>query len=46
MRTPVALAPGDGASMHATLHDYVEEHPDAVALLVAGRHPNCDARSS
>lgn len=42
MRTPLALASGYGASMHATLHYYVEEHPDAVALLVAGRYPHCD----
>jgi hypothetical protein len=42
MRTPLALAPDYGASMHATLHYYVEEHPDAVALLVAGRYPYWD----
>jgi hypothetical protein len=42
MRTPLALAPDYGASMHATLHYYVEEHPDVVALLVAGRYPRYD----
>lgn len=27
-----------GASRHVTLHHYVEDHPDAVALIVAGRY--------
>jgi len=35
--TPVNLAAEYGASRHTTLHFYVEEHPDAVALLIAGR---------
>jgi Zn-dependent peptidase ImmA (M78 family) len=42
MRTPLALASKYGASRHATLHYYVEEHPFAVALLVAGRYPYAD----
>jgi hypothetical protein len=39
IRTPLALARPYGASRHATLHYYVEEHPDPVALLVAGQYP-------
>lgn len=42
IRTPLALASEYGASRHATLHYYVEEHPDAVALLVTGRFPYWD----
>lgn len=42
MRTPLALADQYGASRHATLHYYVEHHPDAVALLIAGRYPQPD----
>jgi hypothetical protein len=42
MRTPLALATRYGASRHATLHYYTEHHPDAVALLVAGRYPHAD----
>jgi hypothetical protein len=39
IRTPLDFAREYGASKHATLHYYVEEHPDALALLVAGRFP-------
>ena len=39
MRTPLALASNYGASRHATLHHYAEQHPDAVALLISGRYP-------
>jgi hypothetical protein len=42
LRTPLALAERYGASRHAALHHYAEEHPDAVALLVAGRWPQRD----
>lgn len=35
--TPLAVADEYGASSHATLHYYAEGHPDAVALIVAGR---------
>jgi hypothetical protein len=42
IRTPLHLHAQYGASRHATLHHYVEEHPDAVALLVAGRYFNAD----
>jgi hypothetical protein len=42
IRTPLALAPEYGASRHSTLHYYVDGHPDAVALLVAGRYPHGD----
>jgi hypothetical protein len=42
MRTPLELSGSYGASRHATLHYYVEEHPDVVALLIAGRYPYVD----
>ena len=42
MRTPLALCSKYGASRHATLHYYVEHHPYAVALLIAGRYPYAD----
>jgi hypothetical protein len=42
IRTPLALAKSYGASRHAAVHYYVQEHPDAVALLVAGRYAYCD----
>lgn len=42
MRTPLALCSRYGASRHATLHYYVEHHPYAVALLIAGRYPYAD----
>lgn len=38
LATPLALAPRFGASRAAAAHFYVEEHPDAVALLVLGRY--------
>lgn len=37
---PLALASEYGASRHATLRFYVDEHPAAMALLVAGRYPS------
>lgn len=40
--TPLAVAGEYGASSHATLHYYAEGHPDAVALIVAGRFPYAD----
>lgn len=40
--TPIALASDYGASMHATMRYYVLHHPDAVALLVAGRYQHRD----
>jgi IrrE N-terminal-like domain len=42
MATPIELARTYGASRHATLHHYVEEHPYPVALLVAGRYQRAD----
>ncbi len=42
MRTPLELSGLYGASRHATLHYYVEEHPDAVGLLIAGRYSRAD----
>lgn len=43
IRAPLRLAREYGASRHAALHYYVQEHPDAVAMLVAGRYPHCDS---
>ncbi len=40
--TPIALAPGYGASLHATIRYYVLHHPDPVSVLVAGRYLNSD----
>jgi hypothetical protein len=40
--TPLALADEYGASRHATLRFYVEEHPYPLALLVCGRYPYAD----
>jgi hypothetical protein len=40
--TPIALADDYGASLHATIRYYVLHHPDAVAVLVAGRYINRD----
>jgi len=40
--TPLALAPEYGASLHATIRYYVLEHPDPVAVLVAGRFVKCN----
>lgn len=42
LRTPLALAGEYGASGHATAHFYVEEHPDALALLFTGLRPKRD----
>ncbi len=33
------LAEAYGASLHATLHHYVQSHPRAVAMLITGRFP-------
>lgn len=40
--TPIALSDTYGVSMHVTMRYYVEQHPDAVALLIAGRMQHCD----
>jgi hypothetical protein len=42
MAAALALAREHGASVHATLHHYAHTHPDAVALLAAGRFPRRD----
>jgi Zn-dependent peptidase ImmA (M78 family) len=42
LRTPLGMAGEYGASRHATAHYYVEGHPDAVAMLVAGRYVRHD----
>lgn len=40
--TPIDLANQYGASLHASIRFYVERHPDAVAVLVAGRYTQFD----
>ena len=42
IRAPLALADSYGASRNAAVHYYAQEHPDAVALLVAGLRTNGD----
>lgn len=42
IRAPLALADSYGASRNAAVHYYAQEHPDAVALLVAGVHTVAD----
>lgn len=42
LRTPIGMAEDYAASRHAAAHYYVEEHPDAVALVVAGRYPRAN----
>lgn len=42
--TPIALSEDYGASIHATVHQYAEEHPNAVALAILGVHPRADGR--
>lgn len=44
IRAPLELAPDYGASRQAAIHYYAQEHPDAVALLVAGRYPHSDGK--
>lgn len=36
LSVPIALSGAYGASMHAAIRYYVEEHPDRVALLITG----------
>lgn len=40
IETPKMLAGTYGASYHATIRFYVENHPEAVALVVTGRIPH------
>jgi len=40
--TPIALAEHYQASLHASIRYYVENHPDPVAVLVAGRYEQFD----
>jgi hypothetical protein len=39
---PPSLAALHGASLHATMHHYVQARPDPVAMLTAGRFPRKD----
>lgn len=38
LKTPILLSAEYGASYHATIRYYVSHHPEAVALLVAGKY--------
>lgn len=40
--TPIALAGQYEASIHASIRFYVQHHPDAVAVLIAGRYTQFD----
>jgi len=42
IRVPVALADKHGASMHASIRYFVEQHEQPVAVLVAGRYAQHD----
>lgn len=42
INTPIVLADDYAASRHATIRYYVEHHPDAVAMLAAGRYASSD----
>lgn len=42
IRTPILLSNIVQASIHATLHYYVEHHPEPVAALIAGRYQRTD----
>lgn len=42
MKTPLLLANVCKASLHATIHYYIEHHPEPVAGLIAGRHRRSD----
>jgi hypothetical protein len=38
IETPILLASGYRASLHATIRHYVEMHPEPLALLITGRY--------
>jgi hypothetical protein len=42
LQAPLALVPTYGASRHATIRYYVEHHPDAVAVVIAGHYRQAD----
>jgi len=42
--TPIALAPGFGSSITAAVRHYPDYHPDAVAVLLAGRYVRSNGR--
>lgn len=42
LRTPILLANEFGASLHATIRFYVEQHVEPLAVIVAGRYPRLD----
>jgi hypothetical protein len=42
LKTPLLLAQTFKASLHATIHYYIEHHPEPVAGLIAGQIPRQD----
>lgn len=42
LRTPILLADTFKASLHATIRYYVEDHPEPVAVVIAGRYRRMD----
>jgi hypothetical protein len=42
LKAPLLLAQTFKASLHATIHYYIEHHPEPVAGLIAGRMPRTD----
>lgn len=44
IKTPISLASTVGASIHATIHHYVELHPESVAVAVIGQLRRPDGR--
>lgn len=42
LKTPLLLARTFKASLHATIHYYIEHHPEPVAGLIAGQYPRME----
>jgi hypothetical protein len=42
LRTPILLAETFNASLHATIRYYAEDHPEPLAVLIAGRYRRVD----
>jgi hypothetical protein len=42
IRTPILLSKEFGASYHVSIRFYVEQHPEPMALVIAGRYPRVD----
>lgn len=42
LKTPLLMAEAFQTSLHATIHYYVEGHPEPIAVLIAGRFSRAD----